>query len=106
MSYSLPCDLLLAMRLHSNVGSCILHKNRTHWAITPIMRMFLLILKVICLFIPTFAVIYFVGTILLVGLFGILGGTPYLVFSRDLSGMPFVFYAFGIGWKVALMAAF
>jgi hypothetical protein len=76
-----------------------------NWAMNQILRFLLFTAKSMCLFLPTFLVIYVFGTILLTAWFGVLGGTPALVVSRDLAGIPILYYAFGIGWKVALMAS-
>src|SRR5438309_10440331 len=60
------------------------------------------------------AIIPFITTVLLVGilapvvglvLFGVLTGTPQLGASRDLSGVPFLFYAARFSLPIALPAA-
>jgi hypothetical protein len=64
----------------------------------------LFICKSFCLFIPTFFVVYGVGTGLLFALYSILTGTPLLMISRDLAGVPFIYYAFGTALPIALLA--
>ena len=60
------------------------------------------------------AVIPFIATVLLVSvlapllgllLFGFLTGTPQIAASRDLAGVPFLFYAASVALPVALPAA-
>lgn len=68
-------------------------------------RAMLFIVKSVCLFVPTFLVVYVLGTILLIACFGIFTGTPHLLFSRDLSGVPFLWYAFGTALRLAIVAS-
>ncbi|PWU16471.1 MAG: hypothetical protein C5B50_13585 [Verrucomicrobia bacterium] len=69
------------------------------------MKLAIFVAKALCLAIPTFIAVYLLGTILLTGLFGVLTGTPYLVFSRDLSGIPVIWYALGVGSRLASVAS-
>jgi hypothetical protein len=68
------------------------------------MRTLLFIGKAIFLFFPTLFVVYGVGTSLIFTLYSIFTGTPLLVISRDLAGVPFAYYAFGTALPIALLA--
>jgi hypothetical protein len=81
---------------------------RSNWldpSLSVTARALLFIVKSLCLFVPTFLVIYVLGTLLLVACFGFLTGTPHLIFSRDLSGIPFVWYAFAMGCRLSIIAS-
>src|SRR4051812_12209266 len=47
------------------------------------------------MFLPTFIITYVIGTLILASAFGLLTGTPGLVLSKDLAGVPFVYYVLG-----------
>lgn len=81
---------------------------RSDWfdrALSIAARALLFIVKSLCLFVPTFLTVYVVGTTLLTACFGVFTGTPYLIFSRDLSGIPFIWYAFGMALRLAIIAS-
>ncbi|WCJ58661.1 hypothetical protein NXS98_13165 [Fontisphaera persica] len=82
-----------------------MHSDWLDRALSIMARALLFIVKSLCLFVPTFLVVYVLGTILLTACFGILTGTPHLILSRDLSGIPFIWYAFGMAWRLAIIAS-
>jgi hypothetical protein len=56
-------------------------------------------------FVTTVVVVCLLAPLLGTGLFGILTGTPQLVVSRDLAGVPMLFYAALVSLSFALPAA-
>ena len=60
----------------------------------------------ICLSVPTFLVIYVVGTVSMTALFGISTGTPHLFISHDLAGVPILYYAFLTSLHLAVRLSF
>lgn len=82
-----------------------MHSDWLDRALSITARALLFIVKSLCLFVPTFLVVYVLGTILLTACFGIFTGTPHLIFSRDLSGIPFLWYAFGTALRLAIIAS-
>lgn len=82
-----------------------MHSDWRDRALSITARALLFVVKSLCLFVPTFLVVYVLGTILLTAWFGIFTGTPHLIFSRDLSGIPFLWYAFGTALRLAIIAS-
>jgi hypothetical protein len=70
-----------------------------------VVRTAFFILKALSMFLPTFVITYVIGTLLLASAFGLLTGTPELIISRDLAGVPFIYYIFGTALPFGLLGS-
>ncbi len=68
------------------------------------MKLVVFSIKACVLIVPTFIVIYVTGTVSITALIGLVGGTPHLLVSRDLAGVPFIYYAFARALPLAAVA--
>ncbi len=63
-------------------------------------------MRAILPFIVTMLSVCIIAPVVGTALFGALTGTPHLVISRDLAGVPFLFYGFRYSLPIVLLAAF
>jgi len=94
------------MSLQAERSAIIVCENRIDWVLSLLARTWFFIVKSLFLFVPTFLVLYIVGTVLLTALYGLLTGIPLLLFSRDLADIPIIYYAFLTGLRLAIIVSF